>query len=215
MGAVAQVSVLSRYAYVRILKAIGTKMGRPSSYNAKKHEAAILLAEDKLGDRRIAEELGISLSTLSLWKLKPELQELIRVKQVELDDAVSRFKYAKRRERVEALNEMAEDYLIIRDERARWYLENEPDIPGGKTGRLVRTERWVGQGRNAIQVIEHVVDKAADDAFRATLIQIAKERGEWSDKKEISGPGGSAMLAIVEIEVVKQMQPPSDDDDDI
>lgn len=191
----------------------------PNSYKARyhnlKHAAALLIAEDKLGDRRIAEELGISIGTLFNWKKKPELQELIRERQVELDEAVSRYRFAKRRERVEALNEMAEDYLIIREERANWYLQNAPDIPGGKTGRLVRSEKWIGQGKNAIQVVEHVLDKAADDAFRNTLIQIAKERGEWSDKKEISGPNGSAMLAIVEIEVHKQMSPPADDDDDV
>lgn len=193
-----------------------TKSNEPKELTGRQLKAAVLVAEDALSNKRIAEECAISEQTLLNWKKLPLFMTVVREKTQALDDAVSQLRFAKRRNRIEALDAMAADYLQIIAERAAWYGENYPGTPGGKTGRIVMQEKIIGTGRNATQTVEHVLDKGLDDGLRNTLIHIAKERGEWSDgKRELTGPNGTPLLPIIEIEVFKQMQPPANDDDDV
>lgn len=185
--------------------------------SAKQLKAAALVGEDALTNERIATECGITLSTLYKWKTERPFQEAVRKKVQELDDAVSQLQFAKRRERIRALDQMAQDYVTLVEERAAWFTENEPDIPGGRTGRIVRQERVLGSGKSQVRTTEYVLDKALDQGLRDTFVHIAKERGEWSDgRRELTGPNGTPLLPIIEIEVHKQTSPPiieGDDDD--
>lgn len=183
-------------------------------WNPQRVKAAALVAEDALTIPRIAEEVGIDADTLRRWKKIPDfdarVQEIVRG----LDDAVSQLRFAKRRERVRSLNEQAEDYLTIKQERADYFTERFPDVPGGRTGRLVHREEWVGTARDGHLVDVFEVDGGTDKLFDSVLVQIAKERGEWSDKRELSGPNGSSLLGIIEIEITHPPDDGGDDDDD-
>lgn len=191
-----------------------TERADPSTLTAKQLKAAGLVAEDTMPDIRIAEECKVSRTTLHNWKQLPAFQVAVREKVQELDDAVSQLRFAKRRERIRALNEQAQDYLTIVQERGQWFADNEPDVPGGRTGRIVRTERVIGVGKAAQVTVEYELDRGLESQFDSVLVQIAKERGEWSEKRELTGAGGSPLLPIVEIEVRKASAPPDDDDDD-
>lgn len=192
-----------------------TEQADPSTLTAKQLKAATLVAEDTLSNQRIAEECKVTRQTIDNWKKLPAFQNAVRQKTQELDDAVSQLRFAKRRERIRALNEQAEDYLTIVSERGSWFAQHEPDVPGGRTGRIVRTERVIGVGKAAQVTVEYELDKGLESQFDSVLVQLAKERGEWSDgKRELTGPNGSPLLPIIEIEVHKAGRPPDDDDDD-
>jgi hypothetical protein len=192
-----------------------TKTTTEKPLSAKQLKAAALVGEDALSNARIAAECGISTSTLDKWKQDRQFQDAVRKKVQELDDAVSQLQYAKRRERIRALDDMARDYVTIAEERAAWFAINDPDVPGGRTGRIVRQERVLGSGKGQVRTTEYVLDKALDQGLRDTFVHIAKERGEWSDgRRELSGPNGTPLLPIIEIEVHKQTSPPDIDGDD-
>lgn len=187
------------------------------TWTAQKRKAAILLAEDTLPKTRIAEEVGVTSTTLSNWRQVPEFEAAIQDKVKELDEAVTALRFVKRRERLEVLSNQASAYLQIIEERAAYFAQNEPEVPGGKSGHVTRREKTLGSGSKQTTTVEYEVDTGTDRQLNATLVQIAKERGEWSDKKELTGPGGSALLPIVEIEVtmpaVDALASGSDDED--
>lgn len=190
---------------------------QPKPLTAKQMKAAVLVAEDAISNERIAEECGVSSKTLYNWKLLPEFQAVVREKTQELDDAVSQLQFAKRRGRLEALNAQATDYQTIVKERAEWFGRHEPDVPGGKTGRIIRQEKVIGTGRNAVATTEYALDKGLEAQFDNVLVQIARERGEWLDKRELTGANGTPLVPITEIVVNLPTAPPEivgDDDDD-
>lgn len=202
------------------------------NWTGQKLKAAQLLAEDTMSKTRIAEECGCALVTLKKWRNEPAFQDRVREIVQALDEEVSQLRFAKRRERIRALDEMANDLLTIRNERGAAFAEAgtyvtdpvtgqtvfvpNPDIqavPGGKTGRIIRQEKQIGAGRSAQSVIEYAYDSSVDKAFRDTLVHIAKERGEWSDgRREITGPNGTPLLPIREI--VVQVPAGFEDDDE-
>ena len=186
---------------------------RYAGLTAKQLRAAGLLAEDVLPDERIAEEVGISRKTLHNWKQEEEFRNAVRDKIAELDAAVSRYQFVKRRNRIALMNRQVEDYNQIVQERADWFTQNDPDVPGGKTGRIVKQVKQIGVGKAAELVEEYVLDKGLETQIQATLKQIAQERGEWTEKREHTGPGGTPLIPITEIVIAKQAAPPDDDDD--
>lgn len=174
---------------------------RPKRLSVRQLKAAVLLGEDSLSIARIAEEVGVSDVTIYNWKKLPHFMDAVRAKVRELDEATSQLRFAKRRERIAALEQMAEDHLTIMRERAEWFAANDPEVPGGRTGRVIRQEKVIGIGKQQKQVTEYVEDKGLDQNFRETLIHIAKERGEWSEKRELSGPNGLPLLPIIELRI--------------
>lgn len=180
--------------------------------SAKQLKAALLVGEDSMSVARIAEECGVSERIIHKWKLNPEFMDAVRQKVRELDEATSQFRFAKRRGRIAALEQMAEDHLTIMAERAAWFAENDPEVPGGRTGRIIKRIKVIGVGKNSTQVTEYEEDKGLDSNFRDTIKQIAQERGEWSDKKEVSGPNGMPLLPIIELRI-REPEPVKDDPD--
>lgn len=185
------------------------------SLSAIQRKAAALVAEDTLNYERIAEECGVNVSSVYNWKKREDFMALVREHVQRLDEAVSQLRFAKRRERVRALNDQAQDYLQIVEERSRYYADEEnglQHVPGGKTGRIIRQVKIIGTGSNAQRIEEFVFDKALDSQFQSTLEHIAKERGEWSEKRELSGPNGTPLLPIIEIRVTEPKKAVDNDD---
>jgi transposase-like protein len=184
-------------------------------WTAQKLKAANLIAEDTMSKQRIAEEVGIGVALLKEWRDHPDFQRRVAEIVKELDEAVSQLRFAKRRGRIEALNDLAEDYVKIVKERAEYFTLNPvEDVPGLKTGRFSREEKSIGSGNLQKTVVVYTPDTALDKSFRDTLVQIARERGEWLDKRELSGPDGSSLLGIIEIEVTHPAGEFRDDEDD-
>ena len=179
----------------------------------KQKTAARLIAEENMTQLRIAKEIGVVPETISAWKKIPEFMAEIRSHNAQLDEDSSQLKYSKRRNRVAALDQMLQDYDTIRDQRIQWYADNFPDIPGGQTGRLTHTLKQVGIGAKAQITDMHAIDTALESGYRNALEHIARERGEWQEKRELTGPGGAALIPITEIIVKTPDKPPSNDPD--
>lgn len=173
--------------------------------NASQLIAAKMIASNEMTFGRIAEELKITEITLMNWRSRADFQQKVAEYAEGIVQATSTLKFSARNRRIEALNKLAEDYEIIMQERAAWYAEHLPEVPGGRTGHLVHQIKVVGVGKNAQVVEEDVLDKALDEGFKDTLVHIAKERGEWAEKREVTGINGSPLLPISEI-VVKLTQ---------
>jgi Helix-turn-helix of insertion element transposase len=203
-------------------------------WTPQKIKAATLIAEDTMSKGRIAEECGTSEKTLVKWRNEPQFQNRVAEIIAELDEQVTQLRFAKKRERIRALDELAVDLLTIRNERGAAYAEagtwvSDPEtgeqvfvpdpnmrgVPGGKTGRIIRQVKIAGTGKNTEKIIEHAYDSSVDKSFRETLVHIAKERGEWSDgRREFTGPNGTSLLPIIEIEVAIPTGYGSDEDED-
>ena len=197
----------------------GTRHRKPESKNPEtgltptEERFCYLIAEDKLTNARICEEIGISVGTMYQWKEKPEFKTEIAKQNAILDDEIAKLPGVRRRDRVRILAEMVGDYLTIRDERAEHYVRDHPEVPGGKTGRIIKTLKQVGVGKSAELIEEHGLDKSLDDSLRATIAMIAKERGEDVQKREITGPGGGPIV-ISEVVISHAGDDTGDDEDD-
>ncbi len=60
-------------------------------------------------------------------------------------------------------------------------------VPGGTTGLLVRTMKFMGRGAKAREVEEWAVDTGLLAELREHEAQAAKELGQWKDHLELSG----------------------------
>jgi len=172
--------------------------------------AAQMIAANELPFDRIAEEMKVSRVTLDNWRSREDFQHKVAEYIQEIVQATSTLKFSDRNRRIDALNKMAMDYETIMRERAEWYTEKLPEVPGGRTGHLVHQIKVVGFGKNAQVVEEDTLDKALDEGFKDTLIHLAKERGEWSEKREVTGANGAPLLPVSEI-VVKLTERSADD----
>ncbi|MFH0900540.1 MAG: hypothetical protein V2A73_07915 [Pseudomonadota bacterium] len=68
------------------------------------------------------------------------------------------------------------------------------EVPGGKTGLLVRTFRTIG-GRSDPQTVEEfAVDTGLLKELREIEKQAAEDMGQWTEKLEHSGPNGKEIV---------------------
>ena len=157
-----------------------------------RERAALLVAEDSKSDQQIADEVGIHKVTLERWKAQPvfsarvaEHRELWR-RQLEAQGI------ADRRNRVQALNDRWGRMRQVIEERAAD--EEWAGVPGWKTGLLVREEKRM---RGGMVVERFEVDTGLLRELRAHEEQAAKELGQWSEKKEITGKDGAPIAVTV------------------
>lgn len=181
--------------------------------SARHIRAARLIAEDRLSYERIAAEIGIAEKNLRAWRETPLFQAKVRDYQADIEAAVSQIPYAKKADRIQTLSTSVEKYLELREKRAVWYTEKFPDVPGGNTGLLVHSESVKGNGRNQVMVDEHKVDTGLESLLTTALVQIAKERGEFTETKTNTHTV-VALVPITEIEVALPEGPPPDRDED-
>ncbi len=153
----------------------------PFTWTGTKQRAAALLAEDGLTDARIAARLKVTDRTLRLWKAHPEFAA--RVKQIvaDLGERSLRFAVARRHRRVRAMNDRWRKMKqVLRERAAAPEMEN---VPGGKTGLLVRKVKSIGGGDSAREVEEYEVDTGLLKEIRDLEKQVAQEVGQWEAGK--------------------------------
>lgn len=186
-----------------------------SEFTVDMARAADLTAENRLTYTRIAEEIGVTVQTLINWRTRDDFQARVREKAEEIAYETSTLHYSDRNRRITSLDALARSLDQVMLERGEFYnnLAQAEDkvIPGGRTGLIVRQRRMIGTGPKAEIIEEDMIDRALISEYKDTLIHIAKERGEWSDKREISGPGGAPLLPIKEI--IVNLPADADDDD--
>jgi hypothetical protein len=113
--------------------------------------------------------------------LKARIAEI----QAELYAATKRALITERESRIRAYQDRWERMTRVITERAA-----DPKmkgVPGGTTGLLCHTFKMVGSGPAAMLVDEYEVDTGLLREARAHEEQAAKELGQWTEKRELSG----------------------------
>ena len=155
-------------------------------WNAKRERAVILVAEDKYTDDQIADDLEIARDTLAGWKRHPDF--ILRVARYidDLMDAATRHGVARIDRRMARLSRDWHKLQRVIDARAQAMIDDsgEEEAPGSSTGLLVRQERVIGTGNNAVRVVEYKVDDGLLSELRAVEKQAAQELGQWTERIE-------------------------------
>lgn len=165
-------------------------------WNAQRHEAALLLAENELSDEKIAERVGVTRRTLARWKVDPEFAAQVGDNVGQIQAAMLRHSIAKKHKRLGVLDELHDKLLTVVAERAADYADvADGEVPaGGGTGVIVRQIKQIGSGRDAQVVEEFGVDVGLIREIRALQEQAAKELGQWIEKSQVED-----LTRIVEI----------------
>jgi hypothetical protein len=148
----------------------------------KREKAAQLVAEDRLSDEKIAEQVEISKRTLERWKANPGF--MARVEEIASAYAKRALRHgiARKERRVTVLNELHEKMLQVISERAE--SPDLADVPGGRTGLVTKMLKGIGKGDD-FQVVEvYEVDTGTVKEIRALQEQVAEELGQKIERKE-------------------------------
>ncbi|MHB1414422.1 MAG: hypothetical protein ACYC1C_04150 [Chloroflexota bacterium] len=153
-------------------------------WSEKAKRAAVLVADDHLPDREIAAVVGVNTSTLTRWKRHPEFRAKVAQEREALISALRRRTLLEKDARLAQLEHLNHVCWGIAEGRAK--SEFHRRSAGGETGFVLRTERRVpiGNGRYLVNVREKV-DVPLLAEIRASLEQIAKEMGQWSEGRTV------------------------------
>lgn len=143
---------------------------------SKRERAAILVSEDRLIDLEIAESVGITRKTLHKWKQRPDFSARVAELTQIWTDRAMRYGLARREKRLAVLQDQHDRLLRVIEERAAD--PSMADVPGGKTGLLLRTFKGLGNGEAARIVEEYAVDTATVREMREIHARIEKELGQ-------------------------------------
>jgi hypothetical protein len=168
-------------------------------WDDQRREAAQLIAEGNLSFEAIARKLSVSSRWIFEWRQDAEFQAYVNEITEDYKQAVRRRGIAVLERRVAAQNDRWLRLQQLIEARA-----NDPamqDVPGGTTGTLVRQYKQLGQGPSAITVEEYVFDAAVFKELREIEKHASQELGQWTEKKELSGPEGGP-LAVNSTSVV-------------
>jgi len=181
-------------------------------WNAQRYKAAQLLAEGRLTDEEIAEQLAITRRTLTRWKTQiafiDYIYECIRTTRDELLKRGVR----ERQNRLDQIDSVVSKINRVITARAELYA---PDAmaraQGADTGLVVRREKSIGNGDNAREIVEYEVDVATLRELREQLKQAAIEVGEWAEKRLFGTTDSQLATAEMSALIAKAY---GDDDDE-
>lgn len=181
-------------------------------WTSQRRRAVEFVADDRLTDEGIAREIGIARVTLVRWKRHPEFLAAVNAHVERLAAAIEAEGIANRQNRIDAYNRRWECLERIRAERAA--SPEMESIPGGATGFIVKRLKKVNvvskpdpENEGAPVMVreeywEAAVDVALLKEWRELEKQAAQDMGQWTEKREVSGPDGGP-IPIVEIEVAR------------
>ncbi len=84
---------------------------------------------------------------------------------------------------------------MIIDERAAD--PDMQDVPGGKSGLMVRTYKGIGAGPTAQCYEEYAADTPLSAEMRATEKQAAQEVGQWVEKSDMTSDGKALVVKVL------------------
>ena len=151
-------------------------------WDARKTEAAQLLAEGEFSVVEIAAKIGVERTAVYRWLQIEEFAVRVAENEKRLGDISLRRVIARRNRRLLSLESRWLGMQQVIEERSKApYMQ---DVAGGKTGLLVRTIKSVGSGDNAQIVEEYAVDTGLLKELREHEKQAAQECGQWTEKIE-------------------------------
>jgi hypothetical protein len=171
------------------------KLPKNWAWNRKREQAAALVAADRISDEKIAERVGISRKALWAWKQVEQFQARVRMHVAAGEARARECGIARKAQRLASLNEFLQALLQVRDERGA-----DPamqDVPGGRSGLLVRTLKQVGSGATAQVVAEFELDGTLLREVREYQQQAAKELGEFPGGAEAEGAPPIALAQVI------------------
>jgi hypothetical protein len=174
----------------------------------------LLVAQDDLADRAIGAACGVTERTIERWKQHPEFAARVQEHRDAWREAIKAKGIAERQNRVDALNDRWHRMQQVIEERAEDAATAR--VAGGSTGLIVRDVKGVGKGEDFQLIDIYSVDTGLLKELREHEKQAAQELGEWSEKREISGPGGDAIEVRARDyrEGLTPFLPPADDVDE-
>lgn len=167
--------------------------------NRKWYTAARLLVEEDLPLNKVAEQVGVSVTTLCNWRRKDQFQQVLDAYRNRLANVVFGHGIAQKVNRVAKLNRLAERLETIITERAQCFAEVFPDIPGGSSGLIAHSRKGAGSGDMAEVNDVFELDSALHKAYLDTLEKAQKEMGDFYSRPDDtikSGPGGSGNVQV-------------------
>lgn len=179
----------------------------PFDWTPAREDAAYAVAEGVLTDAQIAKAAGVSRDRITVWKRHPEFQEKVKSHRARVLEVSRQRSIGRREDRMEAYQQRWDWLKQIREERAA-----DPrmaDIPGGKTGLIVieESEGVVikdpdnpdGPEKAVAVPTEVAVDTAYLKALADLEKQAAIETGDWTEKRELTGKDGAAIIQVVNV----------------
>lgn len=165
------------------------------------------------GNDSVCSRCKTTADTIYRWKKEPEFLARIEELRQEARDAVAHLFIAQHSNRMALYNKQALDLLRLKEARSKAHASDR-DMPGGDTGTLVkkktvRVERKKEKGGTDSQLVTVEVnyDRAVDAELRELAKQAAIEQGDWNEKREITGAGGTPLIPIREVLIAR----PSED----
>lgn len=147
--------------------------------------AAQLVADGDFTFPQIAEQIGISRQSLLAWRKRPEFIQRVAEIREDYRQAIRQRGVAILEKRVEAQNDRWRRMQRVIQERAE--APEMENVPGGKTGLMIRRLKMLGTGENATVVEEFEVDTGLLREIREVEKIAAQELGQWTEKVESSG----------------------------
>jgi len=167
---------------------------KPFAWTGRSELAAVLCAEDVMSDAAIAEEISVKRDTITRWRRHPEFQARITEHVAALQERARADGLGRLDKRKAAAEDRHRRMTLLIEARAE---EMAGEVAGGETGLLVRQYKSIGTGPNARQVTEYTFDAALVREMRETEKHIAQDTGDWSEKREVSGPDGAALTVLI------------------
>lgn len=136
----------------------------------------------------------------------PGQQGFRLLKNVQIDSAIQVWReeirstgLATLEQRVTSLATLEDKLQSIISQRAESATD---DIPGDDTGLIVKREKVIGTGRNAVHTTEYEVDTGTIQQIRAIYDDIAKELGQRVERIETTGQTTSVhIVGITDAEI--------------
>lgn len=156
--------------------------------NETRSRAAELVAEGRLTDEQIASESGVTRDTITRWKRRSDFRAEVERHTQAARERITDEGIASRKQRIEELKARHAKLKRVIEERAE-----APEVEaaaGGTTGLIVRQQKSLGSGLNATIVDEFSIDTGLLKELREIEKQVAQEKGEWTEKRELMGKGG-------------------------
>lgn len=141
-------------------------------------QAAQLLAEGRYEYREIAVKVGVEVRTLHNWRKDKDFAARVAEISAEFASAALKRGIARKDYRIGCLANIHSKLLTVIEERAAD--QSMQDVPGGKSGLMVRTYKVSGE----TVMTEYAVDTGTIKEIRGIQEQVAKELGQLVEKRE-------------------------------
>jgi Helix-turn-helix of insertion element transposase len=146
---------------------------------AAQEQAAQMVAEGRFEFRKIAESVGIDVATLFRWRRDEPFAARVAEISAEFAAAALKRGVARKDYRLSCLANVHSKLLTVIEERGE--AEDMQNVPGGKSGLLVKTYKVSGE----MVMTEYAVDTGLIRELRGIQEQAAKEMGQLVEKREI------------------------------